>query len=134
MHAILIRDGTEPGARGGLEFDLAEVLAALGDRVATSRWRGRGLFYVSRDEQDIESLERLGVGEDISGVDLLAALPRLLQVIDGEFEATSAAGEVPWVIVRAVDSSWWEIRSEEPRILEALRASFRVVENLPPVA
>lgn len=134
MHGVIIRDGTEPGARGGLEFDISHVLAALGDRVATSAWRGRHLSYVSRDEQDIEALERLGAGEDVGGADLLAALPRLLQITNGEFEATSAVGEAPWVLVCAVDSSWWEIHSEEPQILEAVRTNFRVVENLPPAA
>jgi hypothetical protein len=134
MRGVIIRDGTEPGARGGLEFDLAEVLQALGERVDASRWRGRGLSYVSRDDEDIEPLERLGTGGLVAGRELMAILPRLFQVIDGEFEGILAEGVLPWVVVRAVDSSWWEVLSDMPEVLEAVRASFRVVEDLPHAA
>jgi hypothetical protein len=131
MRGVIIRDGTGPGGPGGLQFDLAEVLRALGERVTRSRWRGRGLWYVSRDEEDIETLERLGAGELVAGHELVAILPRLMQVIDGEFEGIAAGGELPWVVVRAVDSSWWEVLSDEPEVLEAIRLSFHAVEELP---
>lgn len=131
MRGVIIRDGTEPGGGGGLEFDLPEVLGALGERVAASRWRGRGLCYVSRDERGIEALERLGAGGEVMGGELLAALPRLLQVIDGEFEGLGTARPSPWVVVRAVDSSWWEVYSDEPAVLVAVQGRFRIVEDLP---
>ena len=57
MQGVIIRDGAEPGGSGGLEFDLPEILAALGERVAKSRWRCASLQYTSRDEQNIPVLE-----------------------------------------------------------------------------
>ena len=131
MRGVIIRDGTEPGGRGGLDFDLAEVLQALGERVTTSWWRGRGLWYICRDDADIEPLQRVAAGALVAGYELVSILPRLLQVIDGEFEGIVAEGELPWVVVRAVDSSWWEVLSDKPEVLEAVRASFRSVEDLP---
>ncbi len=130
MPGVVIRDGTEPGGSGGLAFDLAEVLGALGNRVATSRWRCWNLSYVSRDEVDIGPLDRAASGESIDGTDLLAALPRLMQVIDGEFQGFEGEPE-PWVIIRAVDTSSWEVSSHDAGTLHAIRATFRVVDDLP---
>src|SRR5687768_2739885 len=121
MAGVTIRDGTEPGAQGGLEFDLAEMLAALGARVKEAVWRGRGLQYVSSDDQVIDCLERLGSEEDVSGAELLAILPELRQIIDGEFEARTSPGAAPWVTLRAVDSSWWEVYADDPNVIGAVR-------------
>src|SRR5713101_4087759 len=95
---------------GGLGFDLPDVLKALGPRVLSSAWTVGSLHYVSRDERDIPALQ--GKDSRIMGPELLSSLPNLLQVIDGEFRAFEA-GREPWVIVRAVDSSWWEVESED---------------------
>jgi hypothetical protein len=130
MHGVVIRDGTEPGGRGGLEFDLAEILSALGPRVAASRWSCRNLSYVSKDERDIDPLDRAASGGSVEGRDLLSALPQLLQVLDGEFLGTEGLPQ-PWVVIRAVDSGWWEVRSEDQSALESIRRRFRVVEDLP---
>ena len=132
MRGVIIRDGTTAGEiESGLQFDLADVLAALGERVAISRWRARGLWYTSRDEKDIEPLERLADGAILEGQELLACLPRVQQIIDGEFQARIAEAEEPWVIARAVDSSWWEILSDDPAVLAAMRARFRAVQFFP---
>jgi hypothetical protein len=110
---------------GGLGFDLAEVLDALGPRVVRSAWTIEGLNYVSRDETDIPVLHS-GEGERVLGAELLSILPNLLQVIDGEFRAFEAEGE-PWVTLRAVDSSWWDVVSEDSAALSAIRDQFHNV-------
>ena len=130
MQGVIIRNGTEPGGGGGLEFGLAEVLFALGPRVAESRWLCRDLHYISRDETDIDTLDLAAAGGLVEGHDLLSALPRVLQVINGEFEGVSE-DSTPWVIIRAVDSSWWEVLSDDPSALQAIRQRFRVVHGLP---
>ncbi len=114
---------------GGLGFDLPDVLKALGPRVSSSAWAVDGLNYVSRDERDIPALHG-GAGARILGTELLLSLPNLLQVIDGEFRAFEA-GREPWVIVRAVDSSWWEVESEDGVALSAIRERFQNVDEKP---
>lgn len=114
---------------GGLDFDLAEVLNALGPRVARSAWTIESLSYVSRDDVEIPLLHS-GEGERVPGTELLSSLPNLLQVIDGEFRAFEAEGE-PWVILRAVDSSWWEVVSEDSAALSAIHGLFRNVTEQP---
>ncbi|HTG32151.1 MAG TPA: hypothetical protein VLB76_04420 [Thermoanaerobaculia bacterium] len=113
----------------GLGFDLAEVLDALGPRVARSAWAIEGLKYVSRDETDIPVLHG-GDGARVLGTELLSSLPNLLQVIDGEFRAFKADGEL-WVILRAVDSSWWEVVSDDSAVLSAIRDQFLNVDEQP---
>ncbi len=131
MRGVKIRDGTEPGGPGGLQFDLAQVLAALGRAAAKSRWTCADLQYTSKDELDIPALERAAIpGEEVLGSDLIEAKGNLLQVIDGQFTGIDKDG-APWVIVRAVDSSWWEVWSNHNWVHDAIRAHFRVVENLP---
>ena len=128
MPGVIIEDGVEE--HGGLAFDLSEVLAALGRSPAHSAWTGRGLSYVSDDDVPIPVLDQIGAGGTVSGADLLAALPQLHQVIDGEFDGVGADGRV-WVRIRAVDSTWWEVHSEDPEVIDAVRTSFRTVRDAP---
>jgi len=128
VQGVIIRDGTEPGGSGGLAFDLRDVLAALGPRAVESRWRFSHLHYVSRDEQDIPVLEHVAAQGAVSGADLAKGIEQLLQVIDGEFEAFDE-NDRRWAVVRVVDSSWWEVWSEDPSVLEAIRAKFRITED-----
>ena len=131
MQGLKIRDGTEPGGPGGLEFGLAKVLAALGRVGVRSRWSCADLNYVSRDDQDVPVLERaVTPGQTVSGVELIDGLGQLLQVIDGQFTGIDEQGDT-WVVVRAVDSSWWEVWSDNSWVHDAIRAHFRIVESLP---
>ena len=131
MQGLKIRDGTEPGGPGGLQFDLSEVLAALGRVAVKSRWSCADLNYVSKDDQDVPVLERAATpGQTVSGVELVDGLGQLLQVIDGQFTGIDEQGDA-WVVVRAVDSSWWEVWSDNNWVHDAIRAQFRVVERLP---
>jgi hypothetical protein len=126
---LVIRDGVEPGGGSGLEFDLRDVLAALGDRALTSRWSARDLNYTSKDERDVAVMETMAAGQAVNGRDLASGIEQLRQVIDGEFVATEADRESPWVIVRAVDSSWWEVVSHDADVRVAIRKRFRQIEE-----
>jgi hypothetical protein len=130
MRKMIIRDGAESLKAGALTFDLVDVLHALGPKVVSSRWRCSNLWYVSANERDIEVLERASAqGELVGGDDLLHAAARLSQTIDGQFEGVIGEGD-PWVIVRAVDSSWWEVSSDDQSVLDAVRARFQSTEEV----
>jgi hypothetical protein len=127
---VKILDGTEPGGPGGLEFDLSKILAALGKAASKSRWTCSDLNYVSRDERDVPALERAATpGEQVAGLELLEGTRGVLQVIDGQFTGIDEEGEA-WVVIRAVDSSWWEVWSDNKWVHDAIRRHFRVVENI----
>jgi len=124
---LIIRDGTEQG--GGLTFDLPEILGALGQKAQSWVWRGRDVRYVSRNERDVAVIQALAEGRAVDGVEFVTGLEQLLQTIDGEFEATEPGRPAPTVVIRAVDSSWWEVLSDDATVLAAIRQRFRVVEE-----
>jgi hypothetical protein len=75
-------------------------------------------------------LEQAGTeGRPVAGSDLADGIGELLQVIDGEFEAFDE-NEVRWAVIRAVDSSWWEVWSGDKSVLEAVRTTFRITEDI----
>ena len=128
---LVIRDGTRAdGGRDGLDFDLVDVLVALGPRVREIKWHCAHLHYISKDERDISVLEKAtGAGQWVSGADLLAGIDQLLQVIDGEFEGLDQNGR-RWALIRAVDGSWWEVWSDDTSALGGVRDRFNVVEDV----
>jgi hypothetical protein len=129
MRRVIIRDGTEPSGSGGREFDLRDILEALGPRAASCDWSCDGLQYCSTDETDVPSLDLAASGRRVPGAELCAELPRIRQVIDGEVRGFDEGAL--WVVVRAVESSWWEVLSDDPSVFAAIAARFRVVEDAP---
>ena len=125
---LVIRDGVTTGG-GCLSFDLQDVLAALGVRASTSGWYARHLNYISNDDRDVAVMQAMASGTVVNGRDVMAGIEQLSQVIGGEFVATDPGCELPWVIVRAVDSSWWEVVSDDAEVLEVIRKRFRDVEE-----
>ena len=90
IRRMVVRHRGEPNGSSGLDFDLADVLQALGSRAVRSEWSGTGLQYCSTDERDVISLELAASGERVLGTALLADQSRILQVIHGEFRAFDA--------------------------------------------
>lgn len=118
---------------GGLAFDLQEVLEALGAPACEAWWRARPrVWYVTEENSPVPALyseERPGPWT--RGTDLLEASAHVRQVIDGVLESVqgeppaSDGALTPWVVVRAVDSSWWEVYSADEDALRRVRARFR---------
>jgi hypothetical protein len=133
MHAIRIRDLAPQGFLG---FDLKEILAALGPRGLSASWAVSGV--VSSNEslfatgEGASALERLAVsGERLSGRQLAEIAQDVVQVIWGEFRGyEDTPSENPWVVMVAVDSSWWEVRSPDATLLDQVAGRFKSVERL----
>jgi hypothetical protein len=116
-----------PAPDGGLDFDLADLLRVLGPRVGAVRWRCDVGQYVSWDDQAIREFDH---SQLIRGEDLLAAADNVRQIIDGEFEAFDDEG-LPWVLLRAVDSSWWDVETADPSVLKTIADQFPTAERRP---
>lgn len=127
MRGVAIHDGTGPGEPGYLTFDLLQLIEALGTRARAARWRVLvSPRYVS--DADVAAFDSAsdGPGPWISGEQLLAQAREIHQVIDGEFQAFDPSDvSSPWLVLRAVDSSWWEVHSDDPGVEAALRSAFR---------
>ena len=128
MRGVEIYDGI--ATTGRLNFDLGEILAALGASTRSSAWRFNGLNYVSRDEQDVALFHQASAAAaSFTTAQLREASDSILQVIDGEFTATRPGEEAPWLRVRAIDSSLWTVHSTDPNALNSIRARFADVRD-----
>ncbi|TAN44358.1 MAG: hypothetical protein EPN22_07690 [Nitrospirae bacterium] len=132
MKGVRIFDGNKPGGRSGLEFDLVDILFVLGMRALRSLWKISNLEYVTDRGRTMD--EVFGSDQDkdyyMDGKEFIAASRYVFQVIDGEFEATDTSQDRPWAVIRAVDSSWWEVYTDDPAVFENIRLRFRNVEEI----
>lgn len=67
----------------------------------------------------------------VSGPELLRTAVAGVQVIDGLLSAHESREDHPWVRIRAVDSTWWDIESSDSELLGQFRESFAGVQDLP---
>lgn len=134
MFGIKIKD-TKPSAGGGsfLSFDLRDILAAVGEPVLSSRWRCRDLWYIA--ERDGKFNEFREARQKLTGEEMIRFAGSIHQTIDGRFEARGGgAAKRPWLIILAVDSSWFEVWSSKRKVLERVRRRFEKVSDLPAAA
>ncbi|WP_343244831.1 hypothetical protein [Streptomyces sp. SID14478] len=104
---------------------LAELLVRLGSFGLDLTWR------VECDEiVDPRCVEMEGQSAD-AGMDtltLLSLTTPFLQLIDAE--ARGFAGDSLVVVLTEVDSSWWDVRAVDERVLSELRHHYPGAEDL----
>lgn len=115
-----------------LAFDLKDLLAAIGPSAKSAFWRCTELWCLPEEPNEEGMLEALyDTGTRIHGGEMVALADRTRQVIDGTFQGYRELVERdPWVVLRAVDSSWWEVFSVDEPVLTKLRVRFHDVEDL----
>jgi hypothetical protein len=133
MRTIQIHDLKQ----GALALDLREILAALGPRAHATYWT---VSDVASSDQALDAtgdgadaLEELALsGERTAGTRLIDIARTVSQTIWGEFRGYSdkAAAE-PWIVIVAVDSSWFEVRSDDAAALAGIRGAFKDVRSAP---
>jgi hypothetical protein len=75
------------------------------------------------------ALEQLArSGERVSGARLTELAGDTLQVIWGEFTGYEAVSSgIPWVVIRAIDSSYFEVATDDDDAVARIRACFKDV-------
>jgi len=125
MTGIRIKD---MGANRVLAFDLRDILRLLGEDAITSTWTASCVECTGPNSEQLhESSDR---GEKIEGARLFAITEGIGQVIDGDFSG-DLDGDTPWITIRAVDSSFFEVITDRSAVIETLRARFKVTEEIP---
>ena len=113
------------------------VLPMLGERAIRASWQVAGVARYDEalmivGDEAAERVENLARSLDrISGALLRDLLSQVAQVIWGEFTAHEAGQETPWVIVRAIDSSWCEVETDDAGVLNLIRETFADVRMSP---
>lgn len=113
-----------------LAFDLRDLLRLLAPLSLQARWT------VSSFEDEFEAtgegavrLEQLANNESsITGNDLAALADNTWQIIWGEFAGVLAGGsDRPWITIRAVDSSFFEVETSDEAAAAKIISHFRDV-------
>jgi hypothetical protein len=118
-----LRISASPGS--GLSFDLRELLDVLGDEGMRATWHCEvGDFVPAEGSKYLPSA--YDAASAISGAILYQVASQTGQIIDGVFTATREGEAGPWVILEAVDSSWWEVTTED-QVIDAVSGNFSFV-------
>ena len=125
MRGVTIRDARE----NLLGFDLIDILRVLGSRIESSRWKVHGLEVTGRSADRLYEIS--DNGRVINGNELIAIATDLLQTIDGEFEAFDNSSPEPWLVIRAVDSSEFDVECDDPWVHQKLIESFTDITDMP---
>ncbi|GJD32522.1 hypothetical protein PMNALOAF_3798 [Methylobacterium adhaesivum] len=117
--------------------DPCTVIPLLGERAVRATWQLTGVarydeaLMIAGDDA-AERLECLARSSDrIPGALLTDLLSQVAQVIWGEFIAHEAGRDTPWVIIRAIDSSWCEVETDDAGVLDRVRKTFTNVRMDP---
>jgi hypothetical protein len=115
-------------SRNVLAFDLRDILGLLGDKGLTSTWLLEGVEAVGGEAAD--ALHKFSdAGQPVPGEQLRTLADNVSQTIDGKFSAFLDASQVPWIRIRAVDSSAFDVITADTDVYKAIKSRFsRVVE------
>ncbi len=107
--------------RGNTYLSLAELLLVIGNRILGLKWKlqireiapgpGASALESARPEQLIDTLE------------LLHLVSPCIQLIDGEISGYDTDGNLV-LRLRAVDSTWWDIETDNTQILGTIKETF----------
>lgn len=105
-----------------------EVLEVVGERTSGAAWRVEAVEAAGEAEA-AAAMERLGAAGPVPDAELRKVASSDVQLVD----ATLSVGEPPLLVIRAVDSTDWDVLSDDATLLEALRMRFGAAD-LPPSA
>ena len=110
-----------------LRVDLVDILHLLGSQAQDSEWEISDVECVGFAA---DALHKLSDSKTrVPGQTLLQMAAHLTQVIDGEFTGYCEGEKQPWIIVRAVDSSAYDVQSEDEDVLAHIRCRFKEVTD-----
>lgn len=115
---------------GVLSFDLRDLLKLFKERVLHSSWRIVDLECLGGKAADILH-QASEDGRQLEGAELMKLAIEVDQIIDGEFTALLPGESEPWVVIRAVDSSAFDVITDDAEILLAIKRNFSEVVDLP---
>jgi hypothetical protein len=119
-----------------LAFDLRDILHLLAPMALQVTWTVSTVKSSEPDHDWFEAtgeegkrLEALAQADTrLSGVELTALAEKTRQVIWGEFIASPSSGtDERWIIVRAVDSTFYEITTFDEAVIKVIKSSFKDV-------
>jgi hypothetical protein len=124
-HAVTIHDTRDRV----LAVDLVDILRLAGSNAQSSSWRCRNVECIGDLAEELHRASENG--SVLTGPELIRVAGGVEQIIDGHFEAYRLGESVPWLVVRAIDSSEYVVITQEERWLARIRERFRDVRDSP---
>lgn len=116
-------------ARSVLDFDLRDILEVIGEIADETEWALRDVECMGGAAAD--DMHRASeTGTRVKGTRLREMSRGVDQVIDGTFAGFHAGDQQPWVVIRAVDSTAFDVICDNPQVIENLRARFRETREI----
>src|SRR5258708_5728366 len=116
---------------GDRYLGLRDVLAALGDRTENLQWR----LHLEEIAPGPHSprLEAMNPDAWLDTPTLLGIAEHDVQIIDGELSGyRPGQHDAPYVTIRAADSTWWDVESDDDDLTALVRHRLPDVEEMPP--
>lgn len=113
-----------------LAFDLADILRAIGPQAEQSIWKIEGLECFGDAAEFLHDIS--DNGRVIGGKKLIRLADQVYQTIDGHISGYRSDNDKhPWIIIRAVDGSSFDVECGDATVLDRLRQHFNTVTDLP---
>ena len=121
-----------------LAVGLYDLLTLLEPRYLDADWV---VSTVKCDVSGNEWFEATGVGGDdlevlaqkdglLSGLQLADIAKKVRQVVWGRFAALLEAIDEPWVIIQAIDSTFYEVSTADPQVISAICGRYQDVREV----
>ncbi len=129
-----------------LAVDLRDLIDLLAPRSLEASWTAspvrmnhpdRGIsvdefLMTGTGKPGQDQLEQLAAsGSSVSGARISEAAHEAWQVIWGQFTATLPELSDAWVVIRAIDSTFYEVTSSDDAVLNAIRSTYKDVRAAP---
>jgi hypothetical protein len=127
MFGVTIMDRDPNGV---LTLDLKDILRLMGREAQAAEWLVSDVEVL--DGEAARELEYLADRRlRIPGQVLVRLSEQIGQVINGCFQAYREHTDKPWIVIRAVDSSAFDIQTDSEVLVTQIRQQFKNVVDLP---
>jgi hypothetical protein len=108
---------------------VSTILSLIGEVLHGSVWKCSGLDCPGKNADTIHNIP--DQKQVISGSELLEIMSGVYQTIDGKFEGYLNVEQTPFLIIEAIDSSFFDVWSSDRTIIDKLTSHF---EKVSPIA
>lgn len=108
--------------------DLKEILEAIGEKGKEGYWKILNLDCIGKSAETL--LELSDERKQIPGQEFHEMFSGVTQTIEGECECYKQDAASPWILIRAVDGTEFDIETEDLELLETFRRRFNGVRDL----
>lgn len=117
-----------PPTKPERDFDLYDLLMALGERALHSIWFGSDVKCYGEKAKELYTFANQD--RPIEGRDLFQIAAGIRQTTEGDFQAFDPGANTPWIFLRAWKGSGFYVEIDDPQLEKQLKANFQAVEEV----